>query len=389
MKPAILHALAVFLVLLAGCATEISPTSLKRAPPRSIGLPVEFVYDISGQFDLPKPEPGAVRGLLAAGAAQVDLPKLSSAEIEQRLPNEHPSAYYLFANGLWSAGQKDEAVFWFYAGQLRYRFHLAANPTLDSSGDPAAFAALQATLGEPINLYAGADPPKWARTLDEVLAWDARTHNGFTLKAAFSGELEGVRAGLVKLRDYIKSNSDMIIAQREQMGIGRNGIVNGVYIEERREKMPKAWPALSPVTSIEMIAGAYVATSEALLGPTLFFNEQHKAMGAKSFELTVVAPEELLVVAKAGDRELIRRTIPVRLEGDAVVFEEVRAAKESGLVEGGGKKTIHLRLNSARELVIQRDSMTEGVDIKRRPVKLLYTFWNRAKRASATGSGHR
>src|SRR5689334_9712989 len=84
-----------------------------------------------------------------------DLKKLPPPKIEAALPNHHPSAYYGYAIRLFDQGKKDDAVFWFYVGQLRWRFYLKANPNLDPSGDPAALGALNATIGPTINGYAG------------------------------------------------------------------------------------------------------------------------------------------------------------------------------------------------------------------------------------------
>jgi len=68
---------------------------------------------------------------------------LPPAEIERRLPNEPPFNYYGYAGQLWAAGEKDKAVFWMYAGQLRFRFLLMTEPKADPSGDPALFASLR------------------------------------------------------------------------------------------------------------------------------------------------------------------------------------------------------------------------------------------------------
>jgi hypothetical protein len=65
--------------------------------------------------------------------------------------------------------QKDEAVFWFYAGQLRYRVYLLANKDkLKPSGDPALFASLSEEIGRPLNEYAFGDIPQLAKTIDAV-----------------------------------------------------------------------------------------------------------------------------------------------------------------------------------------------------------------------------
>lgn len=100
-----------------------------------------------------------IRTCLASQYITIQIPR---AEIEKRIVDKHPAAYLLYAGQLWAAGRKDESVFWFYIGQLRYRFHLASSPGIDPSGDPALFASLLDTIGSPINLYAGGDPVKWA-----------------------------------------------------------------------------------------------------------------------------------------------------------------------------------------------------------------------------------
>jgi hypothetical protein len=310
-----------------------------------------------------------------------DFAKLSGEEIERRLPDEHPANYYLYAGRLWGGGERDKAVFWLYAGQLRFRFHLLANPNLEKSGDPALFGSLQATVGAPINLYVGGDPKMWMSQIDDVLIWDDKTPNGFTSKKAHAKELAEVRSGLVKLRDYVASNQEKLSAQREAEGIGEVGIVNGVYVEERKKKMPKDWPALVQSTSLEMIAGVYEASFSSLLGPILFFEDQYKVLPAKSFVLSAKGSDALLVVAKRGDEELLRRTIKIRQEKGAIVFEETKTAKQQGLAEGGSRETCILRLNADRELVIERNSITEGkYPNKTTPVRLTNINWNRAKR---------
>src|SRR5215203_2937250 len=57
------------------------------------------------------------------------------------LETQDPVAYYARAAKLFQAGRRDEAVFLYYLGQLRFRTYLAANPTLPKSGGPALFGA--------------------------------------------------------------------------------------------------------------------------------------------------------------------------------------------------------------------------------------------------------
>ena len=92
-----------------------------------------------------------VVAIAAWGAGPTDDPtKKTPEQLKKGIENQHPATYYILAQKLFESGKKDEAVFWFYAGQLRYRFHLLANPNLEPSGDPALFASLSEVIGRPV-----------------------------------------------------------------------------------------------------------------------------------------------------------------------------------------------------------------------------------------------
>jgi hypothetical protein len=148
-----------------------------------------------------------------------DFNKMTAEQIKAGIEARHPAAYYVLASKLFQAGSRDEAVFWFYAGQLRYRFHLAANPTLPPSGDPALFASLSEVVGGPINEYAFGDIDAATATMDKVLEWDEKTGNGFTSKKTHAAPWKQMREGLGKLRDYARTNADQMRAQRKQNGL--------------------------------------------------------------------------------------------------------------------------------------------------------------------------
>lgn len=140
-------------------------------------------------------------------------------EIEKALPSEHPSAYYGYAARLFADGKKDAAILWYYAGQIRYRFHLNANPQLDPSGDPAIFGSLNATVGKQINEYAGGDPKVMFAQIDKALAWDAKTKNDFTSKTKFKKQYDEIRAGLVAMKANMEKNIDQLLEQRKKAGL--------------------------------------------------------------------------------------------------------------------------------------------------------------------------
>ena len=93
---------------------------------------------------------------------------------------------------------------------------------------------------------------------DAVLKWDAEKPNGFTSKTFNWRRLRQVRTHFERQRDYLVSHRDELMAQRKEEGIGDVGVINGVYVEEIKKKMPKDWPPLVPCTRPEMITGVYL-----------------------------------------------------------------------------------------------------------------------------------
>ena len=170
------------------------------------------------------------RGLILAAAFA--LLSLASAKSEPALPDDylaqsveqlttdiehkHPTAALVLAKRLFEGGRQDEAVFWFYLGQLRYRAYLKAHPKLDPSGEPALFASLMEVLGRPINVYAFGDIPGLVAIIDRVIAWDASHADDF---APPGQAREEIKAGLVKMRADIIAKQDDIRRQRRERGL--------------------------------------------------------------------------------------------------------------------------------------------------------------------------
>ncbi|WFS01847.1 hypothetical protein [Rhizobium tumorigenes] len=116
---------------------------------------------------------------------------------------------------LFKAGRKDEAVFWYYAGQLRARALMNAYPDQDPSGGPALFAALFETIGPEINGWAFGDIPQLQRTIASVLEWD-RLHPDSSIPAAAK---VATRSGLEKLSRQIGQDADQIRRERAANGL--------------------------------------------------------------------------------------------------------------------------------------------------------------------------
>ena len=159
-------------------------------------------------------KPGA-----AACDNSVDPQHIGLDELIRIIPDQHPSFYYILASRLLAANRKDEAVFWFYAGQLRYRIRLACHRDLPPDVEPALFASLQEEVGRPVNEYAGADPAAWAAAIEQARDWDTRTRNGYEPKAPCQAEIADQRGGMGALIDHIRQNTDQIRAQRRANGL--------------------------------------------------------------------------------------------------------------------------------------------------------------------------
>ena len=152
----------------------------------------------------------------ATGASAKDFAEKSSKEMIAVIAKEHPSSYYMLAMRLFQEGQKDEAVFWFYTGQIRYRARLKTHLNLKPDGEPALFGSLSEVVGRPLNQYAFGDIPKLATIIDRALAWDAKHADPFSPK----GEVrDGVRAGLEKMKADVLARADEIRATRVKNGL--------------------------------------------------------------------------------------------------------------------------------------------------------------------------
>ncbi|WP_298438833.1 hypothetical protein [Geobacter sp.] len=148
----------------------------------------------------------------------------ATAEAKKNIANVDGATICLMAYRLFLLGERDEAVFWFYAGQLRLRYYLGIY-----KGDPTAAGVLDAvveTFGPPINQYAFGDIPKLAKTIGDVLAWDEKTPNHIhpplaqaLPEAEWPRVRERIRSGMLDLKQMMLEQADEIRAQRKAQGI--------------------------------------------------------------------------------------------------------------------------------------------------------------------------
>jgi hypothetical protein len=135
------------------------------------------------------------------------------------LAGQHPAEYYRRASSLFGNGRRDDAVFIFYLGQLRYRAHLLARRDLKPDGDPALFASLSEVVGRPLNEYAFGDVSGLANIIDAVLAYDTANPDRFTPPMQFPNVYVSVRDGLNKMKAQLLKDADQIRATRRKNGL--------------------------------------------------------------------------------------------------------------------------------------------------------------------------
>lgn len=87
-----------------------------------------------------------------------------------------PPVFYQLSRVLFESGERDEATFWFYAGQLRARFD--ANRCADPSARQAV-SVLNMEFGAPINQHAFADIVKLEALITKVVEWDRNTPHDY------------------------------------------------------------------------------------------------------------------------------------------------------------------------------------------------------------------
>lgn len=156
--------------------------------------------------------------LPAPAPAGENLDTMTSAQIGEQAESLHPSALYVLAARLLAEGKGQEAANWMYAGQIRYRFMLAA-PGAAGANDRILFSALTEQVGRPVNEYIAGDPDEWIAAMEWALVWDEAHANGVTSKAAHAAELAQVRQGLTDLIATVDSSREELRRHRIDNGL--------------------------------------------------------------------------------------------------------------------------------------------------------------------------
>lgn len=98
------------------------------------------------------------------------------AQVKATPSKFNPVVFYHMSKALFDKNEKDDAAFWFYAGQLRARYD--ANRCADISAR-SGVAVLNQQFGAPINQYAMKDLTKLESIVNKVAEFDAKTPHDY------------------------------------------------------------------------------------------------------------------------------------------------------------------------------------------------------------------
>jgi len=271
------------------------------------------------------------------------LKTLGPGLIELRLPESTPEAYFYYTNRLLVAGDMESALRWYYVGKLRAGVYVKTHPGLDPNQEPAHLSSLSHMLGQALLHYEQTHVDRWAGAIDAALAWDQAHDNGPTPKGVLPAVYAGERSELAALRTQVIAQRDAIAAHAET-----------------GEPMPKAWPALVPVQSCRDLAGQYDTLHlTAPLVPLLQGRAASPKHRPSATELVALADNQLQIIETRYGVEVGRLTVEATISDGAVAIA-LPDTLRTRPIGGGSKGTLLLRLNAARELVVERQGEFEG-----------------------------
>lgn len=160
--------------------------------------------------------------LVLPGLCQDPAPKRApkNSVLLQKIEQKHPSNYILVASNYFKNGQKEQATFWYYLGQLRYRYYFLANKeTMSGTEDASLMSALFETVGRPINEHAFGGLEQLREHIDAAITWDEEHENLFCSKQENAKARQEVLEGLAALRQQTIDRADWIRTSRERNGL--------------------------------------------------------------------------------------------------------------------------------------------------------------------------
>ena len=107
------------------------------------------------------------------------------------------------------SGKKDEAVFWFYAGQLRARY----SPQL--KGENSQLVQIFMMVSGPVNAHAQRDILQMEKTIQRVFEWDEKSFAAWAEAHRLTPENAQLTADRAKARDGLTAMMEELKSKRE------------------------------------------------------------------------------------------------------------------------------------------------------------------------------
>lgn len=114
----------------------------------------------------------SVNAFESLSSADIKIQENAIATVKRNPQLYNPTVFYKLSEILFAKGEKDDAMFWFYAGQLRARYD--ANRCADETARTAV-SVLNENYGPQINQYAFQDFDKFEKIMIKVIEFDKNT----------------------------------------------------------------------------------------------------------------------------------------------------------------------------------------------------------------------
>ena len=152
------------------------------------------------------------------GVPKEQVVSMSVDELKKDAQSIHPIGFYLLANKVFKEGKKDESIFWFYVGSIRYRYFLSSVGEDPFDHENELFGKVQFEIGGVILDYAGGHPEFWAEQIGKANQWDTDSLNLFYLKKNNPSALADIKENARVLQQKLLAEKDEIIRQRIENG---------------------------------------------------------------------------------------------------------------------------------------------------------------------------
>jgi hypothetical protein len=221
-----------------------------------------------------------------------------------------PVTMFVPAEVLFHNGRKDDALFWFFAAQLRARYQ-----SVFEHGDLAQVTSVMvSTIGPDISDYGFSNVSNFQRTLERVLAWDKRTPNLLREKPQTPEQrkqIGQVYAGLTALQQKL--------------------VADGPSLEESARRAAQAVQARAPQTKARCRPGQ--------IDPSLV-NQETRKEKQRVIALVRNHPDVIRAAGAVKDAEVVSSRTPndsnmpnhysVYVTGQHAMLAEVDVTRSSG-----------------------------------------------------------